>query len=680
MVAAIERSLVVEFPGNRRLPDRNASLQDPEARAEREPQDGHPLFEWCVERFMDGKRALQDWRDEATEDFQFAACHQYSDAAMRKAREAKLPAVVFDRIGRNIAAVRGLEINNRARAACYPREPGDVEEAEIGSNILEWIDDETDAPSEDGEAFADMLVCGIGCTDTSMDYLNYDRGMPATVRQPSLTCYWDHHAKRKNLIDRSWDAIARTMPIEEARRICPGWEDVMLHAGWAGVDDDLINAGVEVDNHRYETNSPRGARSQERRRVTLIEMQWREVVTTYLVEDLQSGSQRDLPVEMGKRLVDALPHRYSGIEKPSYVYWRAILGGAVLKKSRLDAQKGFTREFMTGYRDETRGYFYGLVRAMKDPQRAANSLYSQSVAMMKSGTKNGWALERGAIDNPRKFERDQAKNGANLYFKDNALSGGKAQPLVPSPPPTHTHELLGMSLDQVQQSVGIPIEAVAQATGNGPGQTALLESERRKAGMNLLANFFDSKRTHLKRKSRLVLHYVHEFMRDGRLVRVVEDGQVQYVNLWMQDEDIRRYDIIVDESATSPDARERTWMVIQTLLPFLQQMGTPPEMLLELTRYIPNMPASLISKFAEFVEKSKEPTPEQQRQQELAERAQEADVAKVEGQAFKDKTAGELNLAKIQDMGGRLTLDASEQVRETALAKASPNVQVNEFM
>jgi hypothetical protein len=676
---AIEPSLVVQFPGNRKLPSQSASKQDPEANAQAKG-DKHDLFDWLVELFLDGKMALDDWREETTEDFQFAAGHQYSDAAMRKARDAKAPTVVFDRIGRNISAVVGLEINNRARAACYPREPGDVEEAELGSSILEWVDDETDALSEDGEAFRDMLICGVGCTDTSMDYLNYDGGMPATVRQPILTCYWDQHAKRKNLVDRAWDAVAKTMPIEEARRICPGWEDVSLHAGWAGVDDDLVNAGVKVDNHRYETNSPRGAKSQERRRVTLIEIQWREVEHGYLVEDIQTGKKRSLPADVGRKLVEAMPDRYEGTDNPGYVYYRAILGGDVLKKSKLEAQDGFTREFMTGYRDETRGYFYGLVRAMKDPQRTANALYSQSIAMMKSGTKNGWALERGAIDDPRKFERNQAKNGANLYFKDGALSAGKAQPLTPSPVPTHTHELLGLSLDQVQQGTGIPIESVAQATGSGPGQTALLESERRRAGMNLLANFFDAKRTHTKRRAKLVLRYAHEFMRDGRLVRVMDEGQVQYVPMWLEDEDIRQYDIIVDESATSPDARERTWMVIQTLLPFLQEMGTPPEILLELTRYVPNMPATLISKLAEFVEQSKEPTPEQQKEQELQERAKEAEVAKVEGQAYKDQTAGALNVAKVQDMGARLTLDASEAVRETALAKAAPAVQVTEFM
>lgn len=678
----LDKSEVVDFPSNKTLPSRDASKQDPDAKEGRDERhdDDHALFMHLCELFRDGKMKLDDWRKDAVEDFEFAAGHQYSAKDLEVAKQRMRPTVVFDRVGRNVSAVCGLEINNRGRAATYPREEGDVDEAEIGSNILEWVEDETSTLEEDSDAFRDMIVCGIGLTDTAMDYLNYDGGMPAGIRVSPLVAYWDPYAKRRNLVDRSWDAVARTVPIKEARRLCPGWDDVMLHAGWAGVEDDITNAGIEIDNKRYETDRKKGSRGDDRQRVTLIEMQWREVVSRFLVDDTETGTQKETSVELGRRMVETFPNRFKGTEKPTYVYYRAILGACILKKSRLDAQKGFTREFMTGYRDETRGCFYGLVRAMKDPQRAANALYSESVAMMKTGTKNGWAFERTAVKDVRRFERDQAKNGANLIFEDGALSGARAQPLSPSPPPTHTHELLGMSLDQVQQSVGIPLESVAMATGTHAGQTALLESERRKAGMNLLATFFAAKRQHLQRRSKLILRYVHEFMRDGRLMRVVNDGQVKNVALWLEDEDIRRYDVIVDDSPTSPDARERTWMVIRELMPFMSQMGTPPELMIELLPYIPNFPTSLASKFAEHIEKMAEMTPEKQRAQERAERAEEAEVRKVEGDAFQKQTAGALNVAKVQDMGGRLTLDATEQMRETALAKATPGtVPFREF-
>lgn len=683
MSTSLSRRDVLEFPANKSLPSRLPD-DDPLGKgvSDAAPDDDE-LFRQLTEWFDDAKERSDDWRAEAKESDEFAAGHQYSVEDMRVAERQKRPMITFDRIGRNVAAVVGLEINNRQRAATFPREEGDVEEAEIGSNILTWIDDETGSPNEDGQAFRDMVVRGVGCTDTNMDYLNFadSNGLPATVHVSTLVCYWDPNAKRENLVDRTYDFVAKTMPISEARRLCPDHEDTMLHAGWAGIDDDLENAGIKVRSRNYEQDN-RGARAKERARsrVTLVECQWREVVTRFVVEDRQTGKQRELSSEIGKQLVAAMPERFVGAERPVYVYWRAILGNGLLKKTKLDAQSCFTREYMTGYRDETRGMWYGLVRAMKDPQRAANALYSQSVAMMKSGTKNGWAIEKSAIADPREFEANQAKNGANLYFEDGALGRQAAQPLTPSPPPTHTHELLGLSLDQVQASTGIPMELIATSSGSNPAQTALLEDKRRQTGITLLANFFNAKRTHLQRKSRLVLRYVHEFMRDGRLMRVMNEGKASYVPVWLDDQDITTYDIIVDSNPTSQDAREKSWQSIMGLMQFPAFQQLPESIMVKFLEFVPNFPSKLALEIGEVVEQMAQPTPEKQAQQELAMRDQQADVAKKEASATKDQTAGALNIAKVQEMGGRLTLDATEQMRETAVAKDTPAVNVTEIM
>jgi hypothetical protein len=318
--------------------------------------------------------------------------------------------------------------------------------------------------------------------------------------------------------------------------------------------------------------------------------------------------------------------------------------------------------------------WYGLVRAMKDPQRAANSLYSQSVAMMKSGTKSGWILEQSAVRDIRTFERDQAKHGANLVVADGALQQGKIQPLQPTPPPSHTHDLLGMSLDQVQASTGIPMELIATSTGTNPAQTALLEDKRRQTGVTLLAGFFNAKRMHLQRRAKLVLRLSHEFMRDGRLMRVMNDGRAQYVRLWLDDIDITTYDIVVDSNPTSVDAREKAWSAILGLMQFPAFAQLPPEVLVKFLEFVPNFPAKLTHEIAEVVEQMAAPTPEKQAEQQLMQRAREAEVAKTEGQAAKEHTAADLNKAKVEDMGGRLALDATEQMRETALAKATPGV------
>jgi len=58
------------------------------------------LREWDEE----GKNHHEAWRDEAKEDFAFAAVWQWDEADLRSLREAKRPSVSIDRIGPNINA------------------------------------------------------------------------------------------------------------------------------------------------------------------------------------------------------------------------------------------------------------------------------------------------------------------------------------------------------------------------------------------------------------------------------------------------------------------------------------------------------------------------------------------------------------------------------------------------
>ena len=625
-----------------------------------------------------GRERHDPWREVAKEDFAFAAGHQWDQADLNSLREAKRPSVTFDRIGRNINAVCGLEINNRQRAATYPREVGDIEESEIPTAALAFVADETDAEDEKSEAFRDMLICGIGWTNTEMNYLEHEDGMPTEVRTPVDQMNWDPFAKKKNLSDRRWQSRALTLPIEEAKRMFPDHEEVVLNAGWANILESDWSDDTGHEPQSYEATPDQGSRPKLQR-VTLIEMQWREIERIYQVEDRQTGERHEVKKQMAELIADNAPNRFAVVERERYVYWRAILGSTILRKDRLEHQKDFTYQPMTGFWDATRQCWFGLVRGMKDPQRVANNLYSHSLSMFKHGAKNGVMYEKSAVKDVRRFERTQAKVGANVEFEDGALSGGKVQPINPAPPPQHAHELLSMSLGQVQEGVGIPIEMVATAAGNGPAQTAALETERRKTGMNLLAPFFAAKRAHLKRQAKLTLRYVTAFMNDGRLMRIVSEGQTKYVQLFLEDPDVTKYDIIIDENPTSPDKQERSWMVIQQILPMLERMGAPPDLFIEVARYVPDMPAQLLSKFAKAIEEANAPSEEKKREEELKARGEAAAVAKEEGQAEKERTAALVNEAKVKQMAGELALKATESMRETALAAAAPSVNVVEI-
>ena len=63
-------------------------------------------------------------------------------------------------------------------------------------------------------------------------------------------------------------------------------------------------------------------------------------------------------------------------------------------------------------------------------------------------------------------------------------------------------------------------------------------------------------------------------------------------------DDATRYDLIVDEAPTSPNARTETWAALLPLFPTLAKLGAPVDVWLELFRYSP-VPASTVDKIRE---------------------------------------------------------------------------------
>src|SRR5690606_4710910 len=104
---------------------------------------------------------------------------------------------------------------------------------------------------------------------------------------------------------------------------------------------------------------------------------------------------------------------------------------------------------------------------------------------------------------------------------------------------------------------------------------------------------FDSLRRYRKRQGRIMLYLIQNHLADGRLIRIVGKGKEQYIPLVREQVASSKYDIIVDDSPTSPNEKERTWAIIMQMLPMVRDFLTPP-MALELLDYSP-LPASMVA-------------------------------------------------------------------------------------
>jgi hypothetical protein len=110
------------------------------------------------------------WRDETRESYAFVAGDQYDEKDRARLKELMRPCLSFNRIGPVIDSVSGMEVNNRQEVRYIPRTMGDVKVNEQLTDGAAWIRDECDAEDEESDAFIDLLIGGMGWTETRIEY------------------------------------------------------------------------------------------------------------------------------------------------------------------------------------------------------------------------------------------------------------------------------------------------------------------------------------------------------------------------------------------------------------------------------------------------------------------------------------------------------------------------------
>ena len=133
--------------------------------------DREALFKRLRHQFMQDKRHSEDWRKDAENWFDFVAGRQWSAEDMAKLREQMRPPVAFNRIAPVIQAVSGTEVTNRQEVRYLPRQQGDAAADEMLTATAKWFRDECNGEDEESDAFYDTLVCGMGWTETRMNFV-----------------------------------------------------------------------------------------------------------------------------------------------------------------------------------------------------------------------------------------------------------------------------------------------------------------------------------------------------------------------------------------------------------------------------------------------------------------------------------------------------------------------------
>jgi hypothetical protein len=242
------------------------------------PADDMPTDEEVLTKIGKWETALNnhwsDWRKEARGHFDMYAGRQWDKEDEDAIKAANRQPVTINRTATIIDAVSGAEIMGRQEAAYYPREVGDSAVNEVLTKGAEWVRDQTDADFEESEATRDAFICGMGWTESRMDYEEDLDGKVIIERVDPLEMWADPSHRKPGCADARYLCRKKPMPEDDFEALWPG------KTGVRSADE----ARTRAINHgkRYQDGDVEVAKDDE---VIVCEWQWFDIHRVALAAD-----------------------------------------------------------------------------------------------------------------------------------------------------------------------------------------------------------------------------------------------------------------------------------------------------------------------------------------------------------------------------------------------------------
>lgn len=530
-----------------------------------------------LEKFQAWKKSLDAhwgvWRKEAEESYDFVAGRQWTPDEENDMHDDEQIPVVFNLTAPTLDAVAGAEIQNRQQTQYFPREVGDSGVSDALTQGAEYVNDECNGDQEDSEAFYDMLVCGIGVTNTRPDVSEDDVDI-VKERVDPLELRWDASSRKKCFEDARY--LRREIPMSP-----DAFDDFKEEIGKPDAEadgqalGDLKRVTIVDPTRRYRNGMLGGNTDAED--VVVEEWQWWErepVHMTGIPQEDQTTKLMPLTADQHAQAQALMQQQglppLQSTRSTRKVYYRAFVGaGEVLLHEEIPVGC-FTYKAMTGKRDRNKGHWFGLVRAMKDPQRFGNKLYGLILDIVRKNAKGGLMLEEGAVKDMRQFEDSYSSAGKITWMNNGALSsanGARMAPKVAPPVPVSIFQLMDWAKDMIRATTGVNEEILGLAGREQPG---VLENQRKQAAYGILSPFFDASRRYKRDQGKLLLKTMRLYLPDDKLLRIVDEGTKKYVPM-SQLPETEEYDIIVDESPAGPNQKAKNMAVLTQLMPWLSE-------------------------------------------------------------------------------------------------------------
>ena len=628
-------------------------------------------------RYKAAREHASQWREQAKECFEFYSGRHWSEEEIAKLNSESRPPIVFNKAAVLIDAILGYETNNRSETRYIPRTMDDAGINEMITGAADFFRDQCDAEYHESDAFRDSMICGMGWSgDRLSDESNAEYDL-IRERVDPFELLWDPSSQEPNLADARYIFRKKMFDRDEVKAMFPDWDGETGSVDWL-LEDDWESASQVNDDPRSSYKTQSGDEGNTRRDIPVIEYQYKDKEKVYVVAGPQ-GPIEITPEQYKEKRDEIEAAQLKVAPKQKTVYKRCfIIGGRTVKEDTF-CPHGFSYHCVTGKRDRNKGYWLGMMAALLDPQKWKNKWLSQILHILNTSAKPGYDVEKSAIANVPDFEAKASRPGAVNVFEDGSLARGAAVYRNPAPMPSGHEKLLEYADASFQDVTGVNQELLGMADRE---QAGVLEWQRKQSAVTLLAPLFDSLRRYRKMAGRTWLYLMTQYMSDGRLIRITRDDQDQTIPFdprW-REEDVTRYDVIVDQAASAPNQKEATWQTLQTLFPLLKE-ALPPPIMLTLLKYSP-MPESLVTKIEQQIQNMPPPPDPEAKKLELEQKKMEMQMQMKQAELqLKQQSAqldAQIEMAKAQQ---EMEIEAkkAENQLKIEMIKADNQIKIDQY-
>lgn len=615
-----------------------------------------------------------------------------ADAATLEER-GQVP-LVFNEVAVMCDWLIGTERRARVDWSVLPRTEDDVQLADVKTKVLKYVADVNRTTFNRSRAFEDAIKVGVGwlddgvCNDPSKDiiYSKYEDWR---------NVLWDSMAMENDLSDARYIFRTRWVDEDVAITMYPGRRDVLERAvlreqefsaqQWA--EDEFYHQGYTSERHTsgtsgsYVTGGRGNIDSEQRRRVRLIECQFRMPVSVKVVTE---GPFKGAFVESWDRaLMDAIGRAGGSIvdRVAMRMHVAVFTEGHLLAMGPMPMRhNSFSLTPIWCYRRGRDRQPYGVVRRVRDLQMDLNKRASKALFLLST---NQIFMEKGAVDDINEAREEVNQPDGTIIYK----AGKKFEVHRDSEMAAGQVQMMTLDGQAIQKSAGISDENLGRRTNATSGKAI---EARQLQGSVVTTQPFDNHRYAVQVQGEKQLSLVEQWYSEEKVIRlsghkgrlewvkvnqpeVQPDGSVRYLN----DITASLADFVVSEQDYAGTLR-------QVMFDSLTQMAgrMPPEAALRLLTIamdysdLPNNEqiADEMRKLTGERDPNKPLSPEEQQQMQQQMQAQ-AEALQMQQESARQALAEQV--AKVREINARADkLEAeAEQLRIAGGAAAEAQAQ-----